>query len=391
MRGPRTLKSNSGGPCVTLKRPTFATLVTARCSGSTYLNQVELQNGCLALAHSNLFIPSNLNGSCFDPDSGTIDQQRLMANMDTATDVYISRCNGAPCGESVIHLVKGADSSRNQELRASALVFLKGTKVSNDRLKKDKPDDYELIQQVWEIRNQHMVKNVPCQYMFYLKCCRQEDCCHPLCSSQHKPPSVWFPGGPEISYLPFPVPDPSFPWGNSNCSKCEGQCYGHFLDPKKAVASPLPPMIRPPSILLKEEFDKLHSEASEECIHEVAKKCLLPPLEVRIWFDHLEQIQKNRKRGAEKAAETRRRKKEAAKQVAEAEVMQAAKQAATEQSNEETFCGICQQMYAELTEENEHWIQCDICPKWYRFECVGIHTTSLPKNYNFVCKDCSNM
>ena len=136
-----------------LKRPTFAILVTARCSGSSYLNQVELQNGCLALAHSNLFIPSNLNGSCFDPDSGTIDQQRLMANMDTATDVYISRCNGAPCGESVIHLVKGADSSRNQELRASALVFLKGTKVSKDRLKKDKPDDYELIQQVWEIRN----------------------------------------------------------------------------------------------------------------------------------------------------------------------------------------------------------------------------------------------
>lgn len=98
------------------RRPTFATLVTAHCSGSNYLNQVELQNGCLALAHSNLFIPSNLNGLCFDPDSGTIDQQRLKANMDTATDIYISCCNGAPCGESVIHLVKGADSSRNQEL-----------------------------------------------------------------------------------------------------------------------------------------------------------------------------------------------------------------------------------------------------------------------------------
>ena len=70
-----------------LKRPTLATLVTARCSGASYLNKVELQNGCLALAHSNLFIPSNLNGSCFDPDTGKVDQQRLKVNMDTATDI----------------------------------------------------------------------------------------------------------------------------------------------------------------------------------------------------------------------------------------------------------------------------------------------------------------
>lgn len=53
---------------------------------------VELQNGCSALG-------------------GTISQQRLKANMDTATDIYISDCNGALCGESVIHPVKGADFS----------------------------------------------------------------------------------------------------------------------------------------------------------------------------------------------------------------------------------------------------------------------------------------
>lgn len=53
-----------------LHRPTFVTLVTARNSGGSYLNRVELQNGCLALTHANLFIPSNLNGSCFDPDTG---------------------------------------------------------------------------------------------------------------------------------------------------------------------------------------------------------------------------------------------------------------------------------------------------------------------------------
>jgi len=34
-----------------------ATLVTTRDSGSSYLNKVELQNGCLSLGHANLFIP----------------------------------------------------------------------------------------------------------------------------------------------------------------------------------------------------------------------------------------------------------------------------------------------------------------------------------------------
>ena len=36
------------------------TVVTTRHSGGSYFNRVELQNGCLALAHSHLFIPSTL-------------------------------------------------------------------------------------------------------------------------------------------------------------------------------------------------------------------------------------------------------------------------------------------------------------------------------------------
>ena len=139
----------------------------------------------------------------------------------------------------MIHLVKGADSSRNQELRASALIFLKGTMASKDRLRREKPYDYELINQVWEIRNRHMAKNVPGQYILYLKCCQQEEFCHPLCSSQHNPPSVRF---PDIGYLPYSVPDLTFQWGSSDCPKWEGQCYGHFLDPRKAVTSPLSPI-----------------------------------------------------------------------------------------------------------------------------------------------------
>ena len=40
----------------------FATFVTSRSSGSSYLNHIELQNGCLSRGHSNLFIPSTLGG-----------------------------------------------------------------------------------------------------------------------------------------------------------------------------------------------------------------------------------------------------------------------------------------------------------------------------------------
>ena len=50
------------------------TLVTSRCSGSSYLNRVELQNGYLSLDHLNTFIPSTLGCS---PHTGKVDQTKL--------------------------------------------------------------------------------------------------------------------------------------------------------------------------------------------------------------------------------------------------------------------------------------------------------------------------
>ena len=83
-----------------------------------------LQNGCLALAHANLFIPSNLNGSCFDPQAAKVDHGRLKRNMDQVTEIYISRANQVPCGDTCINLIKGADRSFNQELRQDVLVYI---------------------------------------------------------------------------------------------------------------------------------------------------------------------------------------------------------------------------------------------------------------------------
>ena len=84
----------------------FATLVTARNNRASFLNRVELENGCLALAHTNLFIPFTLNGSCFSPETGKVDPERLKKDMDVATDVFIAKANGASCGDATIQLFK---------------------------------------------------------------------------------------------------------------------------------------------------------------------------------------------------------------------------------------------------------------------------------------------
>ena len=77
-----------------------ATIVIIRHNAGSYLNRVEMQNGCLAIAHRNLFIPSTLTGPNITGQG--LDYDRLATNLDVAIDVYINRVNRAPCGESEI-------------------------------------------------------------------------------------------------------------------------------------------------------------------------------------------------------------------------------------------------------------------------------------------------
>jgi len=93
-----------------LDQGNFITLLSTRSSGASYLNRVDLQNGCLAKAHANLFIPSTLNGSC--EIGGTIDEAKLKENLESAMEVYINRCDGCSCGDAVINLYKGASSAK---------------------------------------------------------------------------------------------------------------------------------------------------------------------------------------------------------------------------------------------------------------------------------------
>ena len=158
----------------------LATLVTARSSGSSYLNRVELQNGCLTRGHSNLFIPSTLAGSC--TESAQVNEEILKQNLELAIEVYLRCVDQSPCGETVIHLFRGADTSADyHKTRDYLKMFLKGSKKNKEKLKQEHPLVYQEISEIWDLRQQHLMPGYPPQYIYYLLCCFRPDCIHPLC------------------------------------------------------------------------------------------------------------------------------------------------------------------------------------------------------------------
>lgn len=165
------------------------------------------------------------------------------------------------------------------------------------------------MEEVWGIRNRHVKTGLPPQYVFYLKCL-VKNCSHPFCqhNSDLELPSIWFPGGPSLDYVPLPIADPSQPWCSTNCSECKKTCYGYFLSPEEALKSSITP-IKPRSQILKKAYDKLKEDPSDAYINEIAKATLLPPEEVGYWFEHLKNIRRNRRRGAKKGAQTCRQKR----------------------------------------------------------------------------------
>lgn len=165
-----------------IKQQRICTIVSTRHSGGSYLNEVELMNGCIAKAHSNLFIPSTLSGTNFN-ESG-IDRTKLAENVDIATDVYIDRADGAPCCGTTLQLYKGAKDEMLRERRPSLLVFLRGNAKEKEQLRTSNPELYQYFESVWRVRKQHMNKNLAENYVFMLNLCHQPDCPHPLCGSE---------------------------------------------------------------------------------------------------------------------------------------------------------------------------------------------------------------
>ena len=140
------------------------TLIRGRNSGASYRNRVELQNGCLALAHANLFIPSTLNGSCLS-SGGKINEKLLRDNLNDANDVYISGVDKEPCAGTAINLFKGVDSSSFQRENEFVKTYLKGSKAAKEELKISHPREFAKIEEIWQLRKTPSLRCTPQVYI----------------------------------------------------------------------------------------------------------------------------------------------------------------------------------------------------------------------------------
>ena len=84
-----------------LAKEKIVTFFTSRSSGSSYLNRVELQNGCLNLGHPHLK----------DPEIGVADSTKLKENLDVAIDTCISGIDERSCGNTTVQLYKSSKDS----------------------------------------------------------------------------------------------------------------------------------------------------------------------------------------------------------------------------------------------------------------------------------------
>ena len=390
-----------------LERGSKAIMVTSRNSGASYLNRVELQNGCLALAHANLFIPSTMHGSCRST-SGQVDQEVLKRNLDSAIDVYLERVDGAPCAGTQIHLFKGADSTSERCESELLKVFLKGSKGAKKKLKADHLDMYEKFERVWTLRENHLVdRSLPQKYVFFLACCYQPGCIHPVCREKSKESEpLWYPGGPHLRYVPIPTPDTDRPNGGQ-CQDCEGVCSGHYLKPDKLwqhansggeLGKP-----QPPSDVIFAVYREHKSVPSEAVIQQVARSVLLSCEEVKFWFDHLHQTHENRRKGAQKAAQTRREKaqgqsnrgKSSRKQnrkTNKGKQRQTSSNVGDENDNDENvLCVVCElhDPLQSARDDMVSWVQCDGCLSWCHISCAELEEDNVPDRW--LCLRCSEV
>lgn len=116
------------------------------------------------------------------------------------------------------------------------LTFLKGSKKAKEKLQSEEPELYRYFQDIWTVRNNHINTSVPANYVFHLTICGKSTCVHPRCkrgeTSAH---AKWFKGGPPVTWLPIPVPDPDRP---GHFMKAEDLIHGKDKCPADVMSVP---------------------------------------------------------------------------------------------------------------------------------------------------------
>ena len=110
-------------------------------------------------------------------------------------------------------------------------------------------------------------------------------------------------------------------------------------------------------------------------------------------MNHLDEVSKNRQRGAAKAAETRRARRTAKEPINQQrpsnpheETTKKSAKKDNSKTEDQTYCGVCNGPYKSVTEEVQDWICCDHCETWFHYTCARINTSAEPES--FLCKDC---
>ena len=147
------------------------------------------------------------------------------------------------CAGTVINLYKGACSTDLQHEQVAVKTFLKGTRKEKELLKSE---DSELCS-LWCL---------PC--LFYLRCCYQSDCIHPICRPEKPQERFQYSDGPPLSLMPLLTPDPARPYGSTACQECKGFCMSHYFNPNQleelAKNSDVVPSNKPPSQVIADAF-----------------------------------------------------------------------------------------------------------------------------------------
>lgn len=171
-------------------------------------------------------------------------------------------------------------------------------------------------------------------------------------------------------------------WGNSSCLNCKGFCSGHYItkfvdvDNQESVNA----LKMPPSIVLKEIFSTSGKISNRDAfVQQAAKRVLLSSEDTDTWLIHLQTVCRNRKRGALKAAETRKKRLEQAKQL-----NHCATQSTHHSEEDDAYCGVCGEQYS--SSESSFWISCNLCQLWLCAVCEGL--VEEPKSATYLCKRC---
>ena len=125
--------------------------------------------------------------------------------------------------------------------------------------------------------------------------CYKKDCIHPICAAgRPKEEHLWFKGGPPLSYLPLPIPDPEWPWGKP-CTSCVGPCVGHYLSPEKnweKFNSNGSTMFQQPPRKILGDFMKTSINFTDSDVQRFARECLLSEEDVLMWLKNVQKIKK---------------------------------------------------------------------------------------------------